>query len=204
MRPKTICKLMLVLTAVLTLGSILPAQSIDDSEGYGRAPAKVLTIIIKGKLGPILSGSDPLGLNGDSGSLNIQASESLSPKKHTSDSATYVLPAGAITITFGTEKFKTTSTSNMTFKLTSQADTLTLAAAGPDGIQVTAVAYLKTGSWTTGVLKHPAPFQPSPQNLTAAKSDNGPGSKVSYVFEGGTTVLGMKGRASNSDPEDWF
>jgi hypothetical protein len=199
MPSKTLCKLLLTLTAVFALGSRLPAQS-TDSNGYGRPPAKTLTITVKGTLGPILSGSDPLGLNGENGSLAVKVSESLSPKKHTSNSATYTLPAGAITLTFGSEKFKTTSSSTMIVKLTSAADTLTLSAVGPDSIKVTSVAYLKTGSWTNAVLKHPTTFTPSPQKLTAAKSDNGPGSKVTYVFAGSTTVLGLSGTASSSDP----
>lgn len=199
MPSKTLCKLMLILASVVALGSRLPAQSIG-SNGYGHPPAKTLTIVMKGTLGPVLSGSDPLGLNGESGKLAVKASESLSPTKHTSNSATYKLPAGAITITFGSDQFKTTSASTMTVKLTSAADTLTLSASGPDGIQVTSVASLKSGSWTNGVLKHPTTFTPSPQKLTAAKTANGPGSEVSYTFEGSTTVLGMSGTASNSDP----
>ena len=157
--------------------------------------AKTLTITIKGTLGPILSGSDPLGANGKAGRLEIKASESLKPTKHTSNSATYTLPAGAVTVTVGSEKFQTSSKSTMVVKLTSKANILTLIADGPDNVQVTGTAYLKTGSWTTAVLKHPTTFTPSPQKLTAAKTANGPGSKVSYNFFG-TTVLGLNGTAS--------
>ena len=199
MPSKTLCKLLLTLTAVFALASRLPAQS-TDSNGYGHPPAKTLSIVVKGTLGPVLSGSDPLGLNGESGKVAIKASESLSPTKHTSNSATYKLPAGAITLTFGSEKYKTTSASTMTVTLTSTADTLTVSATGPDGAQVTSLAYLKTGSWTNAVLKHPTTFTPSPQKLTAAKSDNGPGSKVSYTIFGSKTVLGLSGTASSSDP----
>jgi hypothetical protein len=95
----------------------------------------------------------------------------------------------------GSEKFQTSSKSTMVVKLTSKANILTLIADGPDNVQVTGTAYLKTGSWTTAVLKHPTAFTPSPQKLTAAKTANGPGSKVSYDFFG-TTVLGLNGTAS--------
>ena len=161
--------------------------------------AKILTITIKGTLGPVLSGGDPLGADGKAGKLNIKASESLNPTKHTSDSATYTLPAGAVTVTVGSQKFQTSSKSTMTVKLTSTADILTLKATGPDNLQVTGLAYLQSGSWTNAVLKHPATFTPSPQKLTAAKTANGPGSKVSYTIFGSTTVLGLNGNASSKD-----
>jgi hypothetical protein len=203
MRSQTICRLTLVLAAAFMLGSTLFAQSIA-SDGFNRPPAKTLKIVINGTLGPVLSGSDPLGADGQGGKLTVKASESLSPKKHTSNSATYVLPAGAMTITVGSQQFKTTSSSTMAVKLTTQADILTLSATGPQGIQITGTAYLATGSWTSAVLKHPAPFLPSPQKLTPAKSDTGPGSKLKYTIFGSSTVLGITGKASSSDAADLF
>ena len=170
-----------------------------------RAPSgKTLTMTIMGTLGPILSGSDPLGLNGQNGTMTVQASESLSPTKHTSNSATYTLPAGAITVKAGSYKFKTTTKSTMVVKLTNSADILTLNASGPESLEITGIAYLQPGSWTKSVLKHPTTFSPSPQTLTAAKSANGPGSKLKYTIEGSTTVLGLSGTISCSDDEDWL
>src|ERR1700730_12290560 len=90
---------MLVLAIAIVLACTVWAQSI---EGATAVPAThTLTITLKGTLGPILSGQDPAGLNGHSGTVKVMASESLSPTKHTSTSATYTLPAGAITVTAG-------------------------------------------------------------------------------------------------------
>jgi hypothetical protein len=191
-----------VLVTVLVLGCMTWAQT---TEVAANPATHTLTIVIKGTIGPILSGSDPLGLDGENGTVTILASESLSPKKHTSTSATYILPAGAITVTAGSNKFSTKSPSKMVINLTSTADTLTLIVAGKvDGVNlmVTDTTYLKAGSWTTGVLKHPGVFKPSPQKLTSAKTAGGPGCKIKYLVEGLTTVLGFSGTASNSATED--
>jgi len=189
----------LVLSAVVVLGCTLWAQSVEI---FSANPSATLTVVIKGKLGPILSGSDPLGLNGDSGTLTLKASESLKPIAHTANSATYKLPAGAITVTAGTNKFTTKTPSKMTISLGSSADILTLKATGPSGLMLTDTSYLQTGSWTTAVLKHPGVFKPSPQKLTPAKTANGPGSKLSYTIFNGTTVLGFTGTISNQDTVD--
>jgi hypothetical protein len=198
---KTAC----VLIAVFALGCMAWAQSSEAasaSKSVSQEKSKTLKITIKGKIGPILSGSDPLGLDGEKGSVEVVASESLSPTSQSGSSVTYTLPAGAISIKSGTEKFKTESPSTMTIDLTDTADILTLIAAGPDGLTVTSTTYLETGSWTTGVLTHPETFAPSPQDLTAASSAGGPGCQVEYVIEGITTVLGFSGTASNKDPVD--
>jgi len=184
-----------VLIALLVLGCTTWAQS---TEVAVNPATHTLTITLKGTIGPILSGSDPLGLDGKSGTVKILASESLSPTKHTATSATYMLPAGAIKVTAGSYKFSTTSPSKMIINLTSTADTLTLVVAGPEGLMVTDTTFLKNGSWTTAVLKHPGVFKPSPQTLTPAKTASGPGCKIKYVIDSLTTVLGFKGSASNS------
>jgi len=189
----------LVLVAVLALGCTLWAQSIEEAV---IPSTKTLTITLKGTIEPILSGTDPLGLDGQSGKLTIMASESLSPTKHTSTSATYTLPAGAITVVAGSNKFTTTSPSKMTIKLTSTADTMTLVAAGPEGLMITDTTFLKAGSWTSAVLQHPMPFAPSPQKVKSAKTSTGPGCKVKYTVIGLTTVLGFHGTASNKDAVD--
>jgi hypothetical protein len=190
----------LVLIAVVVLGGAVWAQSMDINVV---SPAThTLTITIKGTIEPILSGSDPLGLDGKSGTITIMASESLSPTKHTATSATYTLPAGAVTVTAGGKKFTTKSPSKMTINLMSTADTLTLILNGPDGAVVTDTTFLKTGSWTTAVLKHPAVFKPSPQTLKTATTAGGPGCKVKYTVFGSTTVLGFHGTGSSSATVD--
>jgi hypothetical protein len=191
----------LILVSVVALGCTCWAQSLDVAGGVVPA-THTLTITLKGTLGPILSGSDPLMLNGQSGTVTVMASESLSPIAHTSTSATYKLPAGAITVVAGSNKFTTTSPSKMIVKLTSTADTLTLIVAGPSGLMVTETTFLKTGSWTTAVLKHPTVFKPSPQKLTSAKTAMGPGCKIKYTIFGSTTVLGFHGTGSNSATVD--
>src|SRR5579863_6470823 len=183
-----------VFAAVIVLGCTVWAQTAEVDTVV--APAThTLTITVKGTIGPILSGSDPLGLDGKTGTVKIMASESLNPTKHTATSATYTLPAGAITVTAGSNKFSTKSPSKMVINLTSTADTLTFIIAGQvDGVSlmVTDTNYLKTGSWTTAVLKHPGVFSPSPQTLTAAKTAGGPGSKIKY------TVFDLAARSASS------
>jgi len=195
MRCLTLC------AAVLLLACGLWAQPVTVHHAAG----KTLTITIMVTLGPILSGSDPLGLNGQNGTMTVEASESLLPTKHSSNSATYTLPAGAITVKAGSNQFKTTTKSKMIVTLTSSADTLTLVASDRTyGLQITGIAYLQPNSWTNSVLKHPTTFSPSPQTLTAAKKANGPGSKLKYTIFGTNTVLGLSGSASNSDSADWL
>ncbi|HSY99605.1 MAG TPA: hypothetical protein VK788_08920 [Terriglobales bacterium] len=192
-----------LIVALSVLACTAWAQSIEI--GKVNPATHTLTITIKGTIGPILSGTDPLGLDGQTGTVKILASESLNPTKHTATSATYTLPAGAITVTAGSNKFSTKSPSKMVINLTSTADTLTFIIAGKvDGVSlmVTDTSYLKAGSWTTAVLKHPGVFSPSPQKLTAAKTAGGPGSKIKYTVFGGTSVLGFTGTASNSATVD--
>ena len=71
----------LMLAALLMLGSTIWAQSIEVAAvNPGVFPATdTLTITGTGTLGPILSGSDPLGLNGLSAGVTVMVSESLSP-----------------------------------------------------------------------------------------------------------------------------
>ena len=195
----------LVLVALIVLGCMTWAQS--SGAGTLSQATETLTITISATLGPILSGSDPIGANGQSGTVTIMASESLSPTKQTKASATYTLPAGAITANVGGVIFTSTSPCKMTIKLTKNADTLTLIfASSVDGFSftITDTTALATGSWTTAVLEHPGVFTPSPQTLTAAESASGPGSKFKYTFEGTATVLGVDGTAASSaeaDPE---
>jgi hypothetical protein len=196
-----ITRISALLLAILFIpGAMIWAQSIEISAANpGVVPAThTLTITLKGTIGPILAGSDPLGLNGLSGTVKVMASESLSPTRHTATSATYKLPAGAITVTAGTNHFTTTSPSKMIISLGSTSDTMTLLVAGPSGLMVTSTTVLKANSWTTAVLMHPAVFTPSPQRLTSAKKAGGPGCKIKYTIFGSTSVLGFHGTASSS------
>jgi hypothetical protein len=177
------------------------AQSIEITAAT--PTTHTLTISIKGTLGPILSGSDPLGLDGKSGTVTVLASESLSPTTHTATSATYTLPPGAITVTAGTNKFTTKSPSKMIIKLASTADTLTFIVTDTkNGLVVTDTNFLKAGSWTTAVLKHPGVFKPSPQALKSATTAGGPDCKVKYTIFGLTTVLGFHGMGSSGATAD--
>lgn len=161
-----------------------------------------ITYTITGTLGPILSGSDPLGANGETGTLTAVVSTSLTPTSHTSTSATYTLPAGAITVNIGGTIYGTTGTSTLKY---------TFPAAGPDTMVITTTvsvdglsgtvvgtASLAKGSFTSAVTKHPQKFKPSPQTLKAATKAGGAGSQVKYTVPIlGTTVLGLAGTASN-------
>ena len=163
-------------------------------------PDATLTMTINGTLGPVLSGPDPLGANGETGTLTVMASESLSPTSSTANSATYTLPAGALSVVIGGTTFKTTGQSTMKITLGAKADTVVLSSTVKElGITATIVgtATLKTGSFPTSVLTHPTHFTPSPQRLTAATTATGGGSKVKYTALGSTTVLGLAGAASN-------
>src|ERR1700674_3170258 len=124
----------LVLVAVIVLSCAMWAQSVEVA--IAGPATHTLTISIKGILGPILSGTDPLGLNGKSGTITVLASESLSPTKHTPTSATYTLPPGAIKVTAGSNKFTTKSPSKMIINPTSTADILTLVVSGKNGLLV--------------------------------------------------------------------
>jgi hypothetical protein len=179
--------------------SSAPAAAWAQSGG-GEHPSTTLTVVVDGTAGPILQGSDPLGLNGKSASITLLASESLKPIKHTKTSATYKIPAGAITLIFDGNSYQTQSPSKMTVKLGSNADTVTLVSVvSEDGIQVTFTdtTSLAPGSFTNAVLQNPELFTPSPQTLSS------PSSKLKYSGSfTGTTVVGISGTASNSDAPD--
>jgi len=203
MSSKMIHKSVCVLIVFFALGRVSWAQSTGDATGS--QASETLTITVNATLGPILSGSDPIGADGQSGTVTILASESLSPTKHTKTSATYTLPAGAITANVGGQTFTSNSPAKMTIKLGTKADTLTLVfASSYDGVSftITDTTTLQAGSWTTGVLEHPEVFTPSPQTLTPAKSATGPGNKLAYTVFGESTVLGVDGAASSSAQMD--
>jgi hypothetical protein len=164
--------------------------------------AASVTYTVTGTLGPILSGSDPLGANGQSGTVTAVASTSLNPISKTSTSATYTLPAGAVTVVIGGTSYPTTGTTSMKItesasKTNSMVFTTTVSVDGVSGTIVATVDLAK-GSFTASVLKHPTAFKPASQKLTAATKAGGPGSQVSYkAILIGTTVLGLSGTAGS-------
>lgn len=176
--------------AALPLGF---AQAQDETT---HRPPTTLTIVIEGTAGPVISGTDPFGVNGKSATVTVLVSETIKPKSHTTSSATYRVPAGAVTVDLNGNSYQSTSPSKMTVKLGSKADKLVLTSAiSVEGLtlDVGVTASLASGSWSSGVLKHPEPFAPSPQTLTS------PSSTIKYSTSGfGTTVLGLNGTASNS------
>ena len=160
------------------------------------APKSTLTVTLDGTLGPIISGDDPAGLDGKSATVKVKASESLNPYKTTATSASYHIPAGDIVVTVDGTNYKSDATSSMIVKLGKKADTLTLqASVDYEGVKVdmTDVSSLASGSWTKSVLQHPAPFSPSPQDLTE------PSSNFTYTAFGDKTKLGVTGTAANKD-----
>jgi hypothetical protein len=202
MTRKTVRTWMLVLVTVLVGGCTIWAQS---TEGLAVDPAHTLTINIKGTLGPILSGSDPAGLDGKKGAVTVLASESLKPVQHTKNSATYQLPAGAITVEADGTKYTSEAPSKMIVTLAGKADILALVLAisvEGQSVVITDTTYLAKGSWTVTVLKHPTVFAPSPQGLTPAKTADGPGCKLKYTVDESATVLGFSGRASSNSSQD--
>jgi hypothetical protein len=165
-------------------------------DDLAQMPGKTLTIVLDGTLGPVLSGSDPAGLNGQSATMTITAKESLNPYKTTAKSASYHIAAGDITVNVNGSNYTSTSRSNMIVKLTNKADLLLFKAKFTifgHPVMVSDTSALAAGSWTSGVLQHPALFSPSPQDLTE------PSSTFTYTISGQTTVLGVTGTASNSD-----
>jgi len=187
---------------MLLRGRLLSLSAAVLALGLCPLMAASITYNITGTLGPILSGSDPLRANGKTGTITIVVGEALKPKKHTATSATYTLPAGAITVNIGGTTYGTTGTSTLVYSIP---------AAGPDTMVVTATvivddiftgtvvgtASLAKGSFTSAILKHPQAFKPSPQTLTAATTATGAGSKVKYTALGSSTVLGLSGSASD-------
>jgi hypothetical protein len=169
-------------------------------------PDVTLGVTVTGTIGAVLSGIDPLGTSGEAGTVKVVLSESLSPTKTTATSATYTLPAGAVTVILGTTSYSTTTPASMK---------ITLPASGPDVVALTAnvqaanflvtvvgIIDLKHGSFPASILTHPAPFTPSPQRVTSATSTTGTGSKIQYTIQGEVTVLGFSGSAGNKASQD--
>jgi hypothetical protein len=190
----------LVLVTLL-LGSTIWAQSaeITGSSLENPGAATTVTYSLNGTMGPILAGTDPLGLNGQSASVTVKANAALKPVKHTATSATYKLPKGAISGQAGSDKFTTTTPSQMVI-VAGKRSSLTLAftvSSSGQKIVVKDVTDLAANSFTRAALKHPTAFSPSPQNVTAAQKKGGPGCQFYYLVEGNRTDLGFGGTASS-------
>jgi len=160
-----------------------------------------ITYTINGTLGPVLSGSDYLGANGESGTLTVIANTTLVPTSTTSTSATYTLPAGAITVVIGGTTYATTGHATLKYNFPATGPdtmvvTTTISVSGLTGT-VVGTASLANHSFNSGVTTHPQKFKPSPQTLTAATRAGGAGSQVKYSSILGATVLGLSGTASN-------
>jgi len=184
-------RLLLFGTIVITGLCPLLAQNFPDT---------TLKYDFNGTIGAVLSGSDPLGASGGTGVLTMVASESLSPTSTTSDTATYTLPAGAITVTVGGTTLTTKSASTLKIAIPpTGGDSVVLTASITElGIKltVTGSAYLRKGSFTSAALLHPTTFSPAKQTLTAATGTTGAGSRITYTALGSTTVLGFSGIAT--------
>ena len=157
---------------------------------------KIITITLDGTLGPVISGSDPAGLDGQSATVTVSVKESLNPYKTTARSADYHIPAGDITVTVNGSEYTSTSRSSMVVKLGSKSDVLTVKAKLDilgHAVTLSDVSALQSGSWTSAVLQHPALFSPSPQDLSE------PASTLTYSVFGETTVLGVSGSVANGD-----
>jgi len=164
--------------------------------------AYTITYSLNGTLGPNLNnGADCLGLDNQSAVATAAVSSTAKPTSTTKNSATYTLPAGAVTATAGGLNFVSTSPWKMVYKLTSTGDSLTLSGIGPLSSTVTANSALVVDSFPKTVLGstgHPAPLgkSHSPQNLTS------PASFLSYSDASlqcpTTTKLGFTGTASSN------
>jgi len=164
--------------------------------GAGAAPGKTLTIALDGTLGPVISGNDPAGLDGQSATVTVIVKESLSPYTTTANSASYHIPAGDITVSVNGSNYTSTSRSSMVVKLGRKADLLTLKAKldiSGFAVNVSDTTALQSGSWSSDVLQHPVLFSPSPQDISE------PASSFTYTVFRETTVLGVTGSISNSD-----
>jgi hypothetical protein len=155
-------------------------------------------------VGPILSGSDPLGANGESGTIVINISSTLAPTSTTAASATYTVPAGAITVTIGGTSYPSTNPSTVEYTIPKSGNdnlivTTQIDVDGLTGTVVGTIA-LAHGSFTKTILTHPIKFSPTPQTLTAATKASGPGSKVKYSAALiGSTTLGFSGTGTATE-----
>jgi hypothetical protein len=178
------------------------ANNLDTGESTVR-PDTTITYAIDGTLGPVLSGGDPLGANGQSETFTLSISSTLSPIHTTHTSATYRVAKGLAVFGVGGSTYKSNGPGTVKYIFPhTGADLMVVSApARVSGITVSFVvtASLANGSFSpTKIRVHPTLFAPSPQTLHRAHSATGPGSKEKYTAPlVGTTILGLKGTASN-------
>jgi len=132
----------------------------------------------------------------------IATSESSSPAGHRAHAASYEVAVGGVSITVNGSPFLISTPSKVAAVLTSFADIGVVSAtvgSSPIAVPFTGTVYLEPGSWKQSVPMHPRAFSPSLQNIAAATSATGPGSKPQYTFEGSTTILGITGTASSTN-----
>jgi hypothetical protein len=184
-------------SALLVIG-ILAIPGVAAAQSRNAAPASkgTVTIVLDGTLGPVISGSDPAGLDGDSATITLTVSESLKPYKLTSTSASYHISTKDIVLNVNGNQYSPSSRYTLVVNLGKSADTLTLSGkAKIDFVPVTVsdVTSLAAGSFSKTVRKHLTTFSPSPQNLSE------PSSTFTYTALSQTTVLGVTGTAASSD-----
>ena len=182
--------------AAFAAAAMLAFGATSDAASLRGSSANSFTITLAGTLGPVLSGSDPAGLDGQSATVAVTVKSTLNPYRTRANSADYHIAPGDVTVTVNNTKYTSTSRSAMIVKLGSTADLLSFKATLTiDGFRVTVLdtSTLQSGSWTTAALQHPQLFSPSPQNLTE------PASTFTYTVLGGTTALGVTGTASNGN-----
>jgi hypothetical protein len=184
--------------SALIAGSILATSGTAGAQSGDRAlpPTATLTIVLDATLGPVLSGSDPAGLDGDSATITLTVSESLTPYKVTAKSASYHIPAKDIVLSVNGNDYSPSSRSSLIINLGKTADTMTLKGKVKFGFisaNISDISSLAAGSWSKTIRQHLVTFSPSPQNLSE------PSSQLSYTAEGQETTLGVTGMAANSD-----
>ena len=182
-------KLFLTATATAAL-AICPLMA--------QSPDTILTYAVTGTLGPVLQGSDPMNINGDTGTLTVKVNSNLTPTISNATFAAYILPVGAVTAQIGSQPFTTTRPSKMTIQLGGTGDLLNVIFWSQDNTGTRFTAQLAAGSFGPAALMHPTLFRPTPQNLTPATKSGGAGSELFYTDQGALTVLGLTGSASCS------
>jgi hypothetical protein len=191
---------------VAALAVVATLSVAGASQAQTPPPGSTLTMVLKGTAGPVLAGSDIADLDGETATATLRVSEAISPRTQTATTATYRIPAGAVTLVVGGTTYTNESPGRMKISLDKTADVMTLTYVFEYGgslpVTVVETSYLAKGSWTSDVLTHPASFSPSPQALKAAAAASKAGSKIEYTVEGETSVLGIRGTATSRSRPD--
>jgi hypothetical protein len=169
----------------------------------GVQQGETLDFNLDGIWGPIVKGTDPLGLNGQESELFIDGlSASETPISSTADSATYLIPGGDVYfyLSVGILNYYPTSPWKMKITLGAKSDTVEFSGLGPSGTSLasTSLAFtvsLPPGTWTTAVLSNPTAPNPGQPTVLSGNVEYSLGCFVSlpastdYFFTGaGTSV----------------